>query len=178
MSLNQELMEASCLTAEMDSPYGTEIERTEFENIYAPFPPMDSLLKKMDAGAVAKEQALREMVLQSRKRKLLQPTNQQLTTATTPTPTSGISLEQHAVNFIADAIARPPPAKRVKITPSPSAMAVWRSRLEQHITSYKAMMARIQSTQSRTERNRLMEIIREKERCVSRWHILDLPYFK
>ena len=165
ISVNQELMETSNLAAEISR---LEVEPTEFEKIYGTLPQTDSLMDISDTGTLAKEQMLREMVLQSRKRKLLQaPSNQRATSATAPTATSGNALEQLAVNFIADAIARPPPAKRVKITPSPLAMDAWRTRLEQHIKSSKALMAKIQSTQSKTERTKLMMILREKDRCVS-----------
>jgi len=168
MALNQELIEAPRLASEI-SHSGTEVERTEFEKDYEPHPQTDSLMDTMDTGALAKEQSLREMVLQSRKRKLLQaPNSQQSTSATALTGTSGSALDQLAANFIADAIARPPPAKRVKITPSQLSMAVWRSRLEQHIQSSKAIMEKIDSSESKTERNTLMAILRENERCVSR----------
>ena len=168
MALNQELIEAPRLASEISHP-GTEVERTEFEKSYEPLPQTDSLMDTVDTGALAKEQSLREMVLQSRKRKLHQaPNSQQSTSATALTGTSGSALDQLAANFIADAIARPPPAKRVKITPSQLAMAVWRSRLEQHIQSSKAIMEKIDSTESKTERNTLMAILRENERCVSR----------
>jgi len=178
ISVNQDLMETSSLAAEI-SRLETEVEPTEFEKIYGTHPQTDSLMDISDSGTLAKEQMLREMVLQSRKRKLLQASsNQQPTSATTPTATSGNALEQLAVNFIADAIARPPPPKRVKITPSPSAMAAWRTRLEQHIKSSKALMAKIQSTQSKKERTKLMTILREKDRCVSGQHILDFAYLK
>jgi hypothetical protein len=171
-------METSSLAAEIFR-LETEVASTEFENVYETFPQTDSLMDVSDSETLAKEQMLRELVMQSRKRKLLQASsNQQPTSATTPTAASGNALEQLAVNFIADAIARPPPAKRVKITPPPSAMAAWRTRLEHHIKSSKALMAKIQSAQSKTERTKLMTILREKDRCVSGWHILDFAYPK
>ena len=167
ISVNQELMETSSLAAEI-SRLETEAEPTEFGRIYETFPQTDSLMDIADSETLAKEQILREMVLQSRKRKFLQaPSDNQPTSTTAPTATSENALEQLAVNFIADAIARPPPPKRVKITPSPSAMAAWRTRLEQHIKSSKRLMAKIQSAQSKTERTKLMMILREKDRCVS-----------
>lgn len=165
-AMNQELMEASHSTAEM-SHFGTEVERTESEKVDG-LPPQ-TVMDSMDAGTLAKEQTLRELVLQSRKRKLLQAgSSQQPTSTTAPTATSGNALEQLAVNFIADAISRPPAAKRVKITPSPAAMNAWGRRLEKHVEWSKAMMAKIQSAKTRTEKNRLLEILREKDRCVSR----------
>jgi hypothetical protein len=167
ISVNQELMETSSLAAEI-SCLETEAEPTEFGRIFESFPQTDSLMDIADSETLAKEQILREMVLQSRKRKFLQAlSNNQPTSTTAPTATSENALEQLAVNFIADAIARPPPPKRVKITPSPSAMAAWRTRLEQHIKSSKRLMAKIQSAQSKTERTKLMTILREKDRCVS-----------
>ena len=160
-------METSSLAAEI-SRLETEAEPTEFGRIYETFPQTDSLMDIADSETLAKEQILREMVLQSRKRKFLQaPSDNQPASTTAPTATSENALEQLAVNFIADAIARPPPPKRVKITPSPSAMAAWRTRLEQHIKSSKRLMAKIQSAQSKTERTKLMMILREKDRCVS-----------
>lgn len=178
ISVNQELMETSSLAAEI-SRLETEVAPTEFEKVYGSLPQTDSLMDGSDSETLAKEQMLRELVLQSRKRKLLQASsNQQPTSATAPTAASGNALEQLAVNFIADAIARPPPAKRVKITPPPSAMAAWRTRLEHHIKSSKALMAKIQSARSKTERTKLMTILREKDRCVSGWHMLDFAYLK
>jgi hypothetical protein len=160
-------METSSLAAEI-SRLETEAESTGFEKIYGTLSETDSLMDTSGSETLAKEQMLREMVLQSRKRKLLQPSsNKQPTSTTSSAATSGNALEQLAVNFIVDAIARPPPAKRVKITPSPSAMAAWRTRLEQHIKSSKVLMAKLQSTQSKTERTKFMTILREKDRCVS-----------
>ncbi len=121
-----------------------------------------------DAAALAKEQALRQMVLQSRKRKLLEPSIKQPTPAAPSTATSANALQDLAVNFIADAISRSRPAKIVKITPSVSAMAAWGKRLEQHVESSRAIMSKIHLTQSKAERNRLMAVLREKNRCVSR----------
>jgi hypothetical protein len=172
-------VETSSLAAEI-SRLETEVAPTEFEKVYGILPQTDSLMDVSDTETLAKEQMLRELVLQSRKRKLLQvSSNQQPTSATAPTAAaSGNVLEQLAVNFIADAIARPPPAKRVKITPPPSAMAAWRTRLEHHIKSSKALMAKIQSARSKTERTKLMTILREKDRCVSGWYMLDFAYLK
>ncbi|KAH9956492.1 hypothetical protein BC827DRAFT_749813 [Russula dissimulans] len=124
-------------------------------------------METTDAMAIAKEQTLREMVLDSRKRKLLQASrNQQLPSTTSSTATSGNALEDLAASFIADAIARPPPAKRVKITPSPSVMAAWGERLERHIASSKAIMMKIQSSQLKSEKDRLLAILREKNRLI------------
>jgi hypothetical protein len=175
--MDEELVEPSHSTAEM-SRLETEVKRTEFENVDGLLP-TQAVTDSMDAGALAKEQTLRELVLQSRKRKLVQAgSNQQPTSTTAPTATSGHPLEQLAVNFIADAISRPPAAKRVKVTPSPTAMIAWGKRLEQHIESSKGIMAKIHSAPTRMEKNRLMEILREKDRCVSRWHMLDFACFK
>jgi len=142
----------------------TEVKCDESEEVNgAPPCTDDDLTETTDAMAIAKEQTLREMVLESRKRKMFQAScNQQLTS----TATSGNALEDLAASFIADAIARPPPAKRVKITPSPSVMAAWGERLERHIASSKAIMMKIQSSQLKSEKDRLLAILREKNRCV------------
>ena len=147
----------------------TKVQGTEFEKAERTPLGADDFMDTTGAAALAKEQALRQMVLQSRKRKLLEPSSiKQPTPAVTSTTTSGNSLQDLAVSFIADAIARPPPAKIVKITPSASAMAAWGKRLEQHVESSKAIMAEIQLTRSKAERDRLMTVLREKNRCVSR----------
>ena len=145
----------------------TEVQGIEIEK--ADGTPLADDMDTTNAAALAKEQALRQMVLQSRKRKLLEPSSsKQPTPTTSSTATSGNALQDLAVNFIADAIARPRPAKIVKITPSAPAMAAWGKRLEQHVESSRAIMSRIQSAQSKEERNRLMAALREKNRCVSR----------
>jgi hypothetical protein len=161
-------MQASNLAAE-PSHTETEVRGIEFEKADGTPLAADDFMDTTDAASLAKEQALREMVLQSRKRKLLDPSSvKQPTPAASSTATSRSALQELAVNFIADAIARPPPAKIVKITPSASAMAAWRERLEQHVESSKAIMTKIQLSRSKEERNRLMAILREKNRCVSR----------
>jgi hypothetical protein len=148
---------------------GTEDKGIEFEKVYGTPLGADDFMETTDAVALAKEQVLREMVLQSRKRKLLEPSStKQPTSAVTSTTASRNALEDLAANFIADAIARPRPAKIVRITPSPSAMAAWGKRLEQHVESSKAIMAKIQLTRTKAERNRLLAVLREKDRCVSR----------
>ncbi|KAI9508531.1 hypothetical protein F5148DRAFT_1195215 [Russula earlei] len=157
---NQELALESHLATE--TLYAeTEVKRTGFEKFDRTLPDSDDPMETTDILAIAKEQALREIVHQSRKRRLLQgPSKQQLTSSTTSTTAS---LEDLATSFIADAIARPPPSKRVKITPSPSVMAAWGQRLERHVQWSKAIMVKIQSTRSKSERNRLMTILREKD---------------
>jgi len=148
----------------------TEVQGIEFEKAEGTPLGADDFMDSTDASALAKEQALRQMVLQSRKRKLLEPSSiKQPTPAatSTATSTSGNSLQDLAVNFIADAIARPP-AKIVKVTPPASAMTAWRERLEQHVESSKAIMAKIQLSRSKVEKNRLMVVLREKNRCVFR----------
>ncbi|KAI0002164.1 hypothetical protein BJV74DRAFT_37068 [Russula compacta] len=175
IALNQEPMLVVAETPHL----GAEIQRTEIEKVDGTAPHTDDLMETTDATALAKEEALREMVLRSRKRRLLGASgNQQSTSAMTSTATSGKALEDLAVNFIADAIARPRPIKRVKITPSPLATLAWGKRLEQHVQSSKAIMAEIQLTRDKSERNRLLAILREKDRCVSRWHTLNSPYFE
>lgn len=161
-------MQVSNVAAE-SSHMETEVRGTEFEKADGTPPSADDFMDTTDAAALAKEQALRQMVLQSRKRKLLEPSSiKQPTPAASSTATSGNALEDLAVSFIADAIARPPPAKIVKITPSASAMAAWGKCLEQHVESSKAIMTKIQLSRSKVERNRLMAVLREKNRCVSR----------
>lgn len=146
-----------------------EVQGIEFEEVDGTPLGADDLMDTTDGAALAKEQALREMVLRSRKRKLLDPSSDKYhTPATTSTTTSGKALQDLATHFIADAIARPPPAKIVKITPSVSAMAEYGKRLEQHVKSSKAIMAKMQLTRSKAEKDRLMAILREKDRCVSR----------
>ena len=167
-TLNQGPMQASNLAAE-SSHMKTEVRRIEFEKADGTPLGADDFMDTTDAEALAKEQALRQMVLQSRKRKLLELSSiKQPPPAAPSTATSRTALQDLAVNFIADAIARPPPAKIVKITPSPSAMAAWGKRLEQHVESSKAIMTKIQLSRSKEERNRLMGVLREKNRCVSR----------
>jgi len=147
----------------------TEVQGIEIEKADGTPLGVDDFMDTTDAAALAKERALRQMVLQSRKRKLLEPSSvKQPTPAASYTATSGISLQVLAVNFIADAIARPRAAKIVRITPSAPAMAAWGKRLEQHVESSKDIMSKIQSTQSKVEKNRLMAVLREKNRCVSR----------
>ena len=156
-------------TSNLAAPVGTEVKGVQFEKIDGTPLGADDFMDTTDSMALAKEQALRKMVLQSRKRKLLEPSGtKQPTSAPTSTATSRNALEDLAVNFIADAIAHPRPAKIVKITPSAAAMAAWGKRLEQHVESSKAIMAKIQLARSRAERNRLLEILREKDWCVSR----------
>ena len=168
-ALYQSSMQASNSVAE-SSHMETEVQGIEFEKAEGTPLGADDFMDSTDASALAKEQALRQMVLQSRKRKLLEPSSiKQPTPAatSTATSTSGNSLQDLAVNFIADAIARPP-AKIVKVTPPASAMTAWRERLEQHVESSKAIMAKIQLSRSKVEKNRLMVVLREKNRCVFR----------
>jgi hypothetical protein len=161
-------MQASSLAAETFH-VGTEVNGIQFEKVDGTPLGADDFMETSDTVALAKEQALREMVLQSRKRKMLEPSStKQPTSAPTSTAISRSALEDLATNFIADAIARPRPAKIVKITPSPAAMAAWGKHLEQHVESSKAIMAKIQSTRFKAERNRLLAVLREKDRCVSR----------
>ncbi|KAF8504785.1 hypothetical protein F5888DRAFT_1799436 [Russula emetica] len=165
-ALNQGPMQASNLVAE-SSHMKPEVRGFEFEKADGTPLGADDFMDTTDAAALAKEQALRRMVLQSRKRKLLEPSSiKQPTPAASSTATSGNALQDLAVNFIADAIARPPPAKIVKITPSASAMAAWGKRLEQHVKSSKAIMENIHSSRSRVERNRLMAVLRDKNRRI------------
>jgi len=131
-------MQASNFAAE-SSHMGTEVQGIEFEK--AEGTPLDAGdFMDTDGAALAKEQALRQMVLRSRKRKLGERSS--ITPAATSTATSGNSLQDLAVSFIADAISRPPPAKMVKIMPSASAMAAYGKRLEQHVEWSKPLWRR------------------------------------
>jgi len=166
---NQEPMQGPHLAAE--PPHlETEVNCNESEEVNGAAPCADDdLTRATDAMAIAKEQKLREMVLESRKRKLFRAShNQQPTFTTLSTSTSGSALEDLAASFIADAIARPPPAKRVKITPSPSDIAAWGERLEQHIASSKAIMTKIESSLLKSEKDRLWAILREKNRLIDK----------
>lgn len=148
------------------SHMGTEVQGVKFEKVEGTPLGTDDFMDTTGSAALSKEKALRQMVLQSRKRKLLEPSSIKQPTPAATSTASGNSLQDLAVSFIADAIARPPPAKIVKITPSASAMAAWGKRLEQHVESSKAIMAEIQLTRSKVERDRLMTVLREKNRCV------------
>lgn len=164
-AFNQGPMQASNVAAE-PSHRKTEVRAIEFEKADETPLGADDFMDTTDAAALAKERDLRQMVLQSRKRKLLEPSSIDRPTPTaSSTATSRNALQDLAVNFIADAIARPP-AKIVKITPSASAMAAWRIRLEQHVETSKAIMTKIQLSRSKEERNGLMAVLREKDRCV------------
>jgi len=136
-------------------------------------------MESTDSDALAKEIALRQMVLQSRKRKVVAATDvQQPTLDVSAAAASRSALEELAVNFISDAISRPPPAKRVKITPSASALAAWGKRLEEHIEKTKVVMAEIQKTQCKVEKDRLWAVLREHNRCVIRQQVLAPAYFE
>ncbi len=135
-------------------------------------------MESADSMAVAKEFALRQMVLRSRKRKVVAAADSQQPTSDSLAAASRSALEELAVNFISDAISRPPPAKRVKITPSASALAAWGKRLEGHIEKSKVIMAEIQQTQSKTEKDTLWAVLREHNRCVIRQQMLAPAYFE
>jgi hypothetical protein len=135
------------------------------------------LMEIVDDGSLAKEAALRNMVLQSRKRKATPaPVIQQPTPSTKSTATPKNALEELAVNFIVDAIARPPPAKRMKITPSTSALAEWSKTLEEHIKTSKLIMMQIQAAETQVEKIRLQTLLQEKNRCVVRQQKLVSAY--
>lgn len=126
----------------------------------------DEHMEPADSVALAKEVALRQMVLQSRKRKLAAGADGQQPTSDSSATASRRALEELAVNFIADAISRPPPAKRIKITPSASALAAWGKRLETHIEKSRIIMAEIQQTQCKAEKDRLWAVLREHNRMI------------
>jgi hypothetical protein len=128
----------------------------------------DEHMESVDSVALAKEVALRQMVLQSRKRKVAASIDGQQPTSDSSAAASRRALEELAVNFISDAISRPPPAKRIKITPSAPALAAWGKRLETHIEKSRIIMAEIQQTQCKAEKDRLWAVLREHNRYVVR----------
>ena len=131
----------------------------------------DEQMESVDSVALAKEVALRRMVLQSRKRKVAASADGQQPTSDSSATSSKRALEELAVNFISDAISRPP-AKRVKITPSASALAAWGRRLEAHIEKSRIIMAEIQQTQCKAEKDKLWAVLREHNRYVVRQPML------
>lgn len=134
----------------------------------------DEHMESVDSMALAKEVALRQMVLQSRKRKVAASADGQQPTSDSSGTSSKRTLEELAVNFISDAISRPP-AKRVKITPSASALAAWGKRLEAHIDKSRIIMAEIEQTQCKAEKDQLWAVLREHNRYVVRQPMLGLP---
>jgi hypothetical protein len=173
---NQGLMQASRL-ATPTSHSGTKVTDPEFNMLDRARTPTPDLMETVDDEPLAKEAALRHLVLQSRKRKVAPaPVSQQPTQRTTSTAISKNTLEELAANFIADAIARPPPAKRMKTTPSPSALAEWGKVLEAHIKTSKLIMVQLQAAQSQAEKVRLRTLLQEKNRCVIRQQKLVSAY--
>ncbi|KAH9174914.1 hypothetical protein EDB89DRAFT_1948551 [Lactarius sanguifluus] len=108
-------------------------------------------MESTDSVALAKELALRQMVLRSRKRKVVTTADSQQPMSDSSAAAARSALEELAVNFISDAISRPPPAKR---------------RLETHIEKSKVIMAEIQGTQSKAEKDRLWAVLREHNRMI------------
>ena len=164
-SHHPELMQESQLLMEISYP--------ETDGNQAALTPVDGTgsfangsMDSADSVALAKELALRRMVLQSRKRKLAASSNGQQPASGSSAAASKSALEELAVNFIADAISRPPPAKRLKITPSASALAAWGKRLEAHIEKSRLIMAEIQQTHCKAEKDRLWAVLREHNRYV------------
>jgi hypothetical protein len=173
-SHHPELMQESQLSMEISYP--------ETEGNQAALTPVDGTgsfangsMDSADSVALAKELALRRMVLQSRKRKLAASSNGQQPASEASAAASRSALEELAVNFIADAISRPPPTKRLKITPSASALAAWGKRLEAHIEKSRLIMAEIQQTQCKAEKDRLWAVLREHNRYVVRQPVLWPP---
>ncbi|KAI9465307.1 hypothetical protein BJY52DRAFT_1246440, partial [Lactarius psammicola] len=154
------------LMQESQSPMGISYPYPETGVKQAVLTPADGTTGSADSVAVAKELALRQMVLRSRKRKLVAAADIQQSMSDPSTAASRSALEELAVNFISDAISRPPPAKRVKITPSAPALAAWGKRLEGHIEKSKVIMAEIQVTQSKAEKDRLWAVLREHNRMI------------
>lgn len=136
-------------------------------------------MESADSLALAKELALRQMVLRSRKRKVVAPAHSQQPPTSDPSAVASRSaLEELAVNFICDAISRQPPAKRIKITPSASALAAWGKRLEAHIEKSRIIMAEIQGTRSKAEKDSLFAVLREHNRYVIRQQMLAPAYLE
>ncbi|KAI0251173.1 hypothetical protein BJV78DRAFT_1213202, partial [Lactifluus subvellereus] len=151
MSQNQGLLQASQSTTQISHP-GTNDKQSEFDMVDGARPLTPDLMDTTeDDGALAKEAILRQLVLQSRKRKVASPpASQQPAPGMTSTATSKNTLEELAVNFIVDAIARPPPAKP---------LAEWGKLLEEHIKMSKLIM-------SQAEKDKLRALLQEKNRLV------------
>ena len=165
---SQSLLQASQSTMQK-SHSGTKDRQSGFGMVDGARPLTPDLMDTVEDGALAKEAALRQLVLQSRKRKVAPPpASQQPAPSTTSTATSKNTLEELAVNFIVDAIARPPPAKRMKATPSVSALAEWGKLLDEHIKTSKLIMVQMQLARSQAEKDRLRAFLQEKNRCVIR----------
>lgn len=165
MLSDRELMQESQLP--METSYSeTGVEQAVLTAADGIRPFANGPMKSTGSVALAKEFALRQMVLHSRKRKVVATGDTQQPTSDPSAAASRSALEELAVNFISDAISRPPPAKRVKITPSASALADWGKRLEVHIEKSKVIMAEIQGTQSKAERDRLWAVLREHNRMI------------
>ncbi|KAI0261245.1 hypothetical protein BC834DRAFT_972843 [Gloeopeniophorella convolvens] len=129
-------------------------------------------------SALAKEAALRRMVLQSKKRKVATPTDEgQKPCSASPSRTVKADLEVLAESFIADAINRPPPSKRRRLEPSAETRATWEFRLSAHIEKSKNLMAQVQSASSKEERARLFALFEEQNRCVILHQILPSVVF-
>ncbi|KAH8994476.1 hypothetical protein EDB92DRAFT_1849443 [Lactarius akahatsu] len=158
------LMQESQLMEICDPETGAK--QAAFTQVDGTRPFANGPMESTDSVALAKELALRQMVLRSRKRKVVTTADSQQPTSDSSAAAARSALEELAVNFISDAISRPPPAKRVKITPSPSALATWGKRLETHIEKSKVIMAEIQGTQSKAEKDRLWAVLREHNRMI------------
>jgi hypothetical protein len=76
-----------------------------------------------------------------------------------------------AASFIADAVARSRP---LNIAPSASAIVAWADFLEKRAELWKVIISNIQSSQSKAEIIKLLEVLREDYWCVS-WHAYQLP---
>ncbi|KAH9006125.1 hypothetical protein EDB86DRAFT_2871813 [Lactarius hatsudake] len=159
------LMQESQLPMEISDPE-TGAKQAAFTQVDGTRPFANGPMESTDSVALAKELALRQMVLRSRKRKVVTTADSQRPTSDASAAAAKSALEELAVNFISDAISRPPPAKRVKITPSPSALATWGKRLETHIEKSKVIMAEIQGTQSKAEKDILWAVLREHNRMI------------
>ena len=164
-SHHRELMQESQLPMETSYPE-TGGNQAALTPVDGTCPHANGPMESADSVAIAKEVALRQMVLRSRKRRVAETANGQQPTSDSSAAASRSALEELAVNFISDAISRPPPAKRIKITPSASALAAWGKRLEAHIEKSRVIMAEIQQTQPKAEKDRLWAVLREHNRYV------------
>ena len=172
-----ELMQGLQLSMELCYPE-TGVKQAALTPVDGTRPFANRLTETADSVALAKELALRQMVLRSRKRKVVAPINGQQPTSDRSAAAARSALEELAVNFISDAISRPPPAKRIKITPSASALAAWGKRLEAHIEKSRVIMAEIQGAQFKAEKDRLFAVLREHNRYVVRQQMLARGYLE
>ncbi|KAH9050929.1 hypothetical protein EDB83DRAFT_2399221 [Lactarius deliciosus] len=142
-----------------ESQFPMEISEPETGAKQAAFTQVDGTRPfSTDSVALAKELALRQMVLRSRKRKVVTTADSQQPTSDTSAAAARSALEELAVNFISDAIF-PPTTRQARQNHAIS-------RLETHIEKSKVIMAEIQGTQSKAEKDRLWAVLREHNRMI------------